>query len=93
VDTPFTRLAELCKALEATTKRTEKTRLISEFLRSLEPNEIAPSVLLIVGQIFPEFDPTLKSAGHDGEWRGKQTTLLRNQLSIRRVYGTKTKLP
>jgi DNA ligase-1 len=90
VDTPFTRLAELCKALEATTKRTEKTRLISKFLRGLEPDEIAPAVLLIVGQIFPEFDPRTLEIGWSTMKRvlekGKQTTLLRNQLSIRRVY-------
>ena len=92
MDTPFTRLAELCKALEATTKRTEKTRLISEFLFGLEPNEIAPAVLLIVGQIFPEFDPRTLEIGWSTMKRvlkkGKQTTLLRHQLSIRRVYST-----
>ena len=92
MDTPFTRLAELCKALEATTKRTEKTRLISEFLCGLEPDEIALAVLLIVGQIFPEFDPRTLEIGWSTMKRvlekGKQTTLLRNQLSIRRVYST-----
>ena len=92
MDTPFTRLAELCKALETTTKRTEKTRLISEFLCGLEPDEIAPAVLLIVGQIFPEFDPRTLEIGWSTMKRvlekGKQTTLLRNQLSIRRVYST-----
>jgi DNA ligase-1 len=92
VDTPFTRLAELCKALEATTKRTEKTQLISDFLRGLEPDEIAPAVLLIVGQIFPEFDSRTLEIGWSTMKRalekGKQTTLLRNQLSIRRVYST-----
>jgi len=92
VGTPFTRLAELCKALEATTKRTEKTRLISEFLCSLEPDEVAPAVLLIVGQIFPEFDPRTLEIGWSTMKRvlekGKQTTLLRNQLGIRRVYST-----
>ena len=92
MDTPFTRLAELCKALEATTKRTEKTRLISEFLCGLEPDEVAPAVLLIVGQIFPEFDPRTLEIGWSTMKRvlekGKQTTLLRSQLSIRRVYST-----
>ena len=88
--TPFTRLEELCRALKATTKRTEKTRLISEFLHGLEPDEIAPAVLLIVGQIFPEFDPRTLEVGWSTMKRvlekGKQTTLLRNQLSIRRVH-------
>ena len=89
--TPFTRLAELCRTLEATTKRNEKTRLISEFLHGLEPDEIAPAVLLVVGQVFPEFDPRTLEVGWSAMKRvlekGKQTTLLRDQLSIRRVHG------
>ncbi len=90
--TPFSKLAELCKALEATTKRTEKTRLISAFLRTLEPDEVAPAVLLVVGQIFPEFDPRTLEVGWSTMKRvldkGKQTTLLRDELSIRRVHST-----
>lgn len=90
--TPFSRLAELCRALEATTKRTEKTRLISEFLRGLEAAEIAPAVLLVVGQVFPEFDPRTLEVGWSTMKRvlekGKQTTLLRDRLSISRVHGT-----
>ena len=90
--TPFSKLAKLCKALEATTKRTEKTHLISEFLRGLEPDEIAPAVLLVVGQIFPEFDPRTLDVGWNTMKRvlekAKQTTLLRDQLTIRRVHST-----
>ncbi len=92
MSTPFSRLAELCRALEATTKRTEKTRLISEFLRGLEPVEIAPAVLLVVGQVFPEFDPRTLEVGWSTMKRvlekGRQTTLLRDRLSIARVHGT-----
>ncbi len=90
--TPFSRLAKLCKALEATTKRTEKTHLISDFLKGLEPGEVAPAVLLIVGQVFPEFDPRTLEVGWSTMKRvlekGKQTTLLRDELSIRRVHST-----
>ena len=90
MSTPFSRLTELCSALEATRKRTEKTRLIAEFLRELSPGEVAPAVLLVVGQVFPEFDPRTLEVG----WgtmkrvleRAKQTTLLRDSLSIRRVH-------
>ena len=88
--TSFINLAKLCKALEVTMKRTEKTRLIAEFLRQLQPDEVASAVLLVVGQIFPEFDPRTLEVG----WRTmkrvlekeKQTTLLREQLTIRRVH-------
>ncbi|RLI10675.1 DNA ligase [Candidatus Bathyarchaeota archaeon] len=90
--TPFSDLAELCATLEATTKQKEKTRLLAAFLRRLEPGEIAPAVLLIVGFIFPEFDPRTLEVG----WRtmrrvlegGRQTTLTEEPLTILRVHRT-----
>ncbi|MCW4036895.1 MAG: ATP-dependent DNA ligase [Candidatus Bathyarchaeota archaeon] len=77
--------------MEATTKRKEKTRLLAGFLGVLEPDEVAPAVLLIVGQVFPEFDPRTLEVG----WRtmrrvlegGRQTTLFEEPLTIGRVHG------
>ncbi|MGD2200266.1 MAG: ATP-dependent DNA ligase [Candidatus Bathyarchaeota archaeon] len=90
--TPFSELADLCTALEATTKRNEKSELIAGFLSTLNPEEIAPAVLLVVGSIFPEFDPRALEVG----WRtvkralegGKQTTLFSEPLTIKRVHET-----
>ncbi len=89
-DTPFRELAELCMSLEATTKKTEKTTLISLFLKRLDPEEVSPAILLIIGAVFPEFDPRSLDIG----WKtvkkvikgGKQTTLFKRSLSIKRVY-------
>jgi len=53
-DTLFVELAELCESLSKTTKRLEKVRMIGEFLKKLGKDEIAPAVLLVVGEIFPE---------------------------------------
>ncbi len=94
--TPFSELAKLCKALEATTKRKEKTSLIAVFLRGLEPDEVAPAVLLVVGTIFPEFDPRTLEVG----WRTmnrvlegrRQTTLLDEPLTIGRVRDTLSRI-
>ena len=88
--TPFSELAELCRSLEATSKRKEKTRLLSEFLRGLEPDEVSPATLLIVGTVFPEFDPRSLEIG----WKtlrkiingSGQTSLFRQQLTIQRVH-------
>jgi len=90
--TPFSELADLCRALEATTKRKEKTRLLSDFLRALEPREVAPAVLMVVGSVFPEFDSRTLEVG----WRtmqgvldsGRQATLLDELLTIEGVHGT-----
>jgi DNA ligase-1 len=90
--TTFSRLADLSRSLEATSKRKEKTRLIAEFLRTLEPEEVGPVVLLVVGSVFPEFDSRALDVG----WRtvkgalegSKQTTLFSEPLTVMRVYDT-----
>ena len=91
-DTPFRKLADLAHSLESTSSRKEKTGLISGFLRDLKPEEVSPAVLLLVGTIFPEFDPRSLNVG----WRtvqrvlegGGQTTLFRKSLTIGQVHGT-----
>lgn len=55
-DTPFSRLAGLGEALEATSKRLEMAVLLAEFLQELAPGEIPPAVRLTIGQVFPEWD-------------------------------------
>ena len=94
--TSFARLSILCKNLEATSKRKEKKRLLAEFLRNLEPGEVAPAVLLVVGTVFPEFDSRVLEVG----WRtvkrvldgSRQTSLLVQPLTIEHVYSTLVKI-
>jgi len=94
--TLFAELAGLCGALEATSKRKEKTRLLAEFLRGLELGEVAPAVLLVVGTVFPEFDPRALEVG----WRtvkrvlegSRQTTLLSQPLTVAGGYSTLVKI-
>ena len=54
--TPFARLAELGKQLEATSKRGELAALLAAFLRELAPEEVPPAVRLTIGHVFPEWD-------------------------------------
>ncbi len=54
--TSFSTLAALCQQLEGTTKKLEKSALLNGFLRALQPDEIAPSVLLLLGKIFSATD-------------------------------------
>ncbi|MFA9435580.1 MAG: ATP-dependent DNA ligase [Candidatus Bathyarchaeota archaeon] len=90
--TLFKELATLCKKLEVTTKRKEKTKLISEFLHKLDESEIKPAILLIIGSVLPETDNRSLDVG----WRTikrvmdrkGQTTLFRRDLSIHDVYDT-----
>ncbi|MCH8294801.1 hypothetical protein IH992_27265, partial [Candidatus Poribacteria bacterium] len=54
--TPFKELVVLCQNLESTPKKREKTQFIQEFLHRLKAVEISPSVLLILGMVFPDTD-------------------------------------
>ncbi len=87
--TPFLELANLCQKLEETTKRKEKIRLASSFLRRLKEEEIAPAVRLIVGTVFPEWDSRVLEIGGRTVWKimdkGKQATLVSKPLTIPRV--------
>jgi DNA ligase-1 len=89
-ETPFLELANLCRKLEETTKRKEKTRLISSFLRKLREEEIAPAVHLLVGTVFPEWDQKVLEIGGRTVWkiidRSKQVTLISKPLTILGVH-------
>ena len=88
----FKELAQLCKSLEETTKRKEKTALIAEFLRSIDESEIKPAILLIIGSVLPETDGRSLDVG----WqtirkvmdRKGQTTLFKRDLTVHDVYDT-----
>ena len=90
--TAFAALANLCEELEKTMKRTEKTRLVSSFLRKLKDEEVASSVFLIIGTVFPESDPrVLEVSGRTISKivrRSKQTALVQKPLTILNVYKT-----
>lgn len=73
--TQFSALATLCQHLEATTKKLEKSALLCDFLKNLQPDEISPAVLLLLGKIFSTTDErTLKVS-----WRTLQK--LEEQIS------------
>jgi DNA ligase 1 len=85
----FIYFARLCRDLEKTSRRTEKTRLLSAFLRSLEPDEIEFEVVMITGRRFPEGDPRVLEIGVEAIWKmirsAPQTTLVHAPLTVKRV--------
>ncbi|RLE62405.1 MAG: DNA ligase [Thermoprotei archaeon] len=54
--TPFRELVGLCESLEATSKRNAMVSMVSSFLRRLRPEEVEPSVSMILGRAFPKWD-------------------------------------
>jgi DNA ligase-1 len=54
----YQKLVNVYQRLEATTKRLEKTHIISEFLKTVEADDLPVVILLLQGKIFPNWDPS-----------------------------------
>ena len=67
--------AATCEAVAATRKKTEKTRIVAEYLRSLGPEMAPRAAQFLAGQVFPAWEErtaTWRSAtvaGHGGDHR------------------------
>ncbi len=94
--TRFSELAELCRALERTTKRNEKIELISSLLKRLSPEEIGEATLFLSGKAFPESDPRVLEVSYAtlSEARRSlgQSRLTESPLTIREVFETLAKI-
>jgi len=52
----YSKLVEVYGELDSTTKRLEKTHIISEFIKKVDADELPVVMLLIEGRIFPGYD-------------------------------------
>lgn len=88
-DTSFEDLAKLFEQIEATTKRTEKVKFLSEFLLRVRDVEIPSVVCFTVGWPFPESDARVLEVSWQTmprfSSRDRQMTLLDKQLTIQEV--------
>lgn len=94
--TPFRAFAELCARLEANTGRRRKTELAAEFLGSVDEDEIAPAVLLLLGRSFPDSDARTLDVGYatiSRAWTGdKQKILFDEELTLGGVVSVLNKI-
>ncbi|MBO0889200.1 ATP-dependent DNA ligase, partial [Candidatus Bathyarchaeota archaeon] len=94
--TPFFPLAQLCRRVEATTKRNEKISLIAEFLRLVGPDEVPLVTLFLAGKPFPESDPRVLEISYatitEVSRNLGQQKLTENPLTIGDVYSTLEKI-
>ena len=91
-DTPFLELAQLCRRVQATTKRNEKIALISTFLKSVSSEEVPLATLFLAGKAFPESDPRVLEISYatvsDASKNLGQKRLAEHPLTIGDVYNT-----
>jgi DNA ligase-1 len=90
--TLFSTFAELCRALESTAKRTQKVKILTHFLKSLQEDEIDPAVTFAIGRPFPESDERVLDIGGQMAWKinpkAGQSTLVPKPVTILDVYQT-----
>jgi DNA ligase 1 len=57
------RFSELCESVAATTKKTEKIRLVGDYLRTSTPEGAAIAALYLCGRVFPRREERVLSIG------------------------------
>jgi len=63
------RLAETCERIAATTKKTEKTAIVADYLRSRDLGDAAISAVFLSGRAFPAFDERTLQIGGALLWK------------------------
>ncbi|MBI2956718.1 MAG: ATP-dependent DNA ligase [Acidobacteria bacterium] len=63
------RFAETCEAVAATTKKTEKVRLVADYLRSLALDDAAQAALYFTGRAFPRREEKVLAVGGSLLWQ------------------------
>jgi DNA ligase-1 len=63
------RLAEIAELIAGTTKKLEKTRIVSEYLKSRSPEEGAVAAVFLSGRPFPVWEETTLQVGGSLLWR------------------------
>ena len=95
--TTFATFVGVCRALESTTKRSEKVAYLVDFLRLLAPEEVVPAVSFLTGRAFPESDTRVLDVGGQTIWKidrngGGQATLIPKPVTVLEIYNTFDKI-
>jgi DNA ligase-1 len=78
-------LAETCDAVAATSKKTEKVRLVAEFFRA-HPEDAAQAALFLSGRVFPAWDERTLQVGGALLWRALAGISGRTQAVLTAAY-------
>ncbi|MEM2187812.1 MAG: ATP-dependent DNA ligase [Nitrososphaerota archaeon] len=89
--TPYLRLARACESIKALSGRKDKVAQIVRLLQELEPDEVAPAILLLIGRVMPEGDEDKLEIGAAAVYQlleelGQTTLLAAEPLTILEVW-------
>ncbi|HEV3277436.1 MAG TPA: ATP-dependent DNA ligase [Terriglobia bacterium] len=63
------RFAQTCESIAATSKKLQKTRLVADYLLSLDPEDAARAALFFTGRAFPRFAEDVTQVGGSLIWQ------------------------
>ncbi|MEM1976970.1 MAG: ATP-dependent DNA ligase [Nitrososphaerota archaeon] len=89
--TPYLRLARACESIKTLSGRKDKVAQIVRLLQELEPDEVAPAILLLIGRVMPEGDEDKLDIGAAAVYQlleelGQTTLLAAEPLTILEVW-------
>src|SRR5215472_2708102 len=77
--------AATCEAVAATTKKTEKTRLVAEYFRS-NPEEAAQAAIFLSGRPFPAWEERTLQVGGTLLWRAVGEISGKGEVALTAAY-------
>jgi DNA ligase-1 len=76
------RFSQLCDSVAATTKKTEKVRLVADYLRTSTPENAAIAALYLCGRVFPRREERVLSIGFSILLRSVAVVAQRDPLEL-----------
>jgi DNA ligase 1 len=80
------RFAETSEAVAATTRKNEKVRLVSNYLRSLQLDDAARAAIFFTGRAFPRHEEKVLAVGGSLIWQALGRVLGLSSRSMEEVY-------
>jgi DNA ligase-1 len=80
------RLAQVAEAIAATTKKTEKVRLLAEYFQSRTIEEAAASAVFLSGRAFPAFEEMTLQVGGTMLWSVLREVSQESETAITQAY-------
>jgi len=78
--------AQLAEAVAATTKKTEKVRLVAEYLRTQQVDEAAQAAIFLSGRAFPMWEERTLQVGGTSLWRALAEVSGKPEVSLTAAY-------
>ena len=78
--------AQLADAVAATTKKTEKVRLVAEYLRKQPVDEAAQAAVFLSGRAFPMWEERTLQVGGTSLWRALAEVSGKPEVSLTAAY-------